>query len=283
MSGFLRQHAKPLVYSITIHTFAVGLISLSIIRTVPPATSTPQVAIKATVVDEARIQHEIERLENAAQRKRDAERDRQRELRRQEEAARQARRQEEQRLADLQRECQQELTEQEGLRVDEQRRQTARLEEMAAKRQAEEERLELARLEREVEEKRAADAADARREAELQAGLDRERREQERIRLLRESGAMAQYRQAITQKIERNWIRPVTVEEGLSCMVHVKQIPGGDVIDVRVGTCNGAPAVVRSIEAAVRKASPLPPPSDPALFDREIEVQFEPESLTEGL
>jgi colicin import membrane protein len=35
-------------------------------------------------------------------------------------------------------------------------------------------------------------------------------------------------------------------------------------------------AFQRSVEAAVRKASPLPAPPDPEVFDREIEFVFEP-------
>jgi colicin import membrane protein len=64
---------------------------------------------------------------------------------------------------------------------------------------------------------------------------------------------------------------------GLECVVNVTQIPSGDVIDVRVGQCNGDDAVIRSIEAAVRRASPLPKPPLPALFDRNLIVTFRPE------
>jgi colicin import membrane protein len=48
-------------------------------------------------------------------------------------------------------------------------------------------------------------------------------------------------------------------------------------VDVRVGACNGDDAVRRSIEAAVYKSSPLPPPPDPSLFERELLFKFEPE------
>jgi len=46
---------------------------------------------------------------------------------------------------------------------------------------------------------------------------------------------------------------------------------------VRVGQCNGDEAVVRSIEAAVLRASPLPKPPTPALFERNLIVTFRPE------
>jgi colicin import membrane protein len=46
---------------------------------------------------------------------------------------------------------------------------------------------------------------------------------------------------------------------------------------VRIGQCNGDQAVRESIEAAVYRASPLPPPPDPALFDRNLRIDFRPD------
>ena len=56
------------------------------------------------------------------------------------------------------------------------------------------------------------------------------------------------------------------------------QVPGGVVTGVQVGRCNGDEAVRQSIEAAVYRASPLPQPSDPALFERNLVVTFRPEN-----
>jgi colicin import membrane protein len=49
------------------------------------------------------------------------------------------------------------------------------------------------------------------------------------------------------------------------------------VTGVSIGECNGDQAVRDSIEAAVYRASPLPPPPDPALFDRHLVINFTPE------
>jgi colicin import membrane protein len=46
---------------------------------------------------------------------------------------------------------------------------------------------------------------------------------------------------------------------------------------VSIGECNGDQAVRESIEAAVYRASPLPPPPDPALFDRSLKIRFKPD------
>lgn len=138
--------------------------------------------------------------------------------------------------------------------------------EKAAKEKAQREKLERERLAR-VE----ADKARA-REAELNAQLAAE----ERLAAARASGQMAQYISQITAKIERNWIRPPGATAGLQCEVRVTQGPGGIVITVRVERCNGDEAVRQSIEAAVYRASPLPQPSEAALFERNLVVTFRP-------
>jgi colicin import membrane protein len=88
---------------------------------------------------------------------------------------------------------------------------------------------------------------------------------------------MAQYVSQITSKIERAWIRPSSATAGLQCEVRVTQVPGGVVTGVQVTRCNGDEAVRQSIEAAAYRASPLPQPSDPALFERTLVVTFRPE------
>jgi colicin import membrane protein len=60
-------------------------------------------------------------------------------------------------------------------------------------------------------------------------------------------------------------------------MLNVTQVPGGEVTEVTIGECNGDQAVRESIEAAVYRASPLPPPPDPALFDRHLRIDFKPD------
>jgi len=113
----------------------------------------------------------------------------------------------------------------------------------------------------------------ARREAELHAQLASE----ERINAARSSAAMASYVALITSRINRAWIRPPSVRAGLSCELRVTQVPGGEVTGVQIGSCNGDQAARESIEAAVYRASPLPTPSNPDLFDRNLTIRFHPD------
>jgi colicin import membrane protein len=119
----------------------------------------------------------------------------------------------------------------------------------------------------------AVDPARAAAEAELQAALD----EEERVASLRASGLAAEWSAAIRARIERAWIRPDSARPGLDCTVAVTQAPGGTVLRVAVRTCNGDEAVRQSIEDAVLRASPLPAPPDPALFERELLLRFRPD------
>ncbi|MDH3915898.1 MAG: TonB C-terminal domain-containing protein, partial [Chromatiales bacterium] len=152
------------------------------------------------------------------------------------------------------------------------------------KRKVEEQRLARVREEqRKAEEARKAEEKRRREQAEARAREQREEElrlamaEEERRMRAEDSGLLAQYVEVIRQRVQRNWIRPPEAQAGLECVVNVSQIPGGEVVDVRFGRCNGDDVVRRSIEAAVLRASPLPPPADPSLFERNLEITFRPE------
>jgi colicin import membrane protein len=139
-------------------------------------------------------------------------------------------------------------------------------------REAEEKRV--ADAKRKAEEKRKADEARVReaQEAELRKSVEAE----DRLNQLRNSGAMISWVQQIANRIQRAWLRPSSARPGIDCVVHVTQVPGGAVTSVKVGECNGDAAVRQSIEDAVLRASPLPPPPDPALFERDLDIHFRP-------
>ncbi len=133
----------------------------------------------------------------------------------------------------------------------------------------ERERIEAERKRQEDIERQRAENERTRRELEAeqrQAEIDAES-----IRLAAvDSGALAVYMALIRQTIERNWAAPASASSELECSVRVRQIPGGEVIGVTILSCNGDDAVRRSVVAAVHQSSPLPEPSDPSLFDRNI-------------
>ena len=155
----------------------------------------------------------------------------------------------------------------------------ARLEEQA-RRDADARRM---KEELEAEDRRRKD--DVRIRAEREAALQRalteelaatEAAEARRAAAARAASLSAQWAAAIQARVQRAWIRPPSAQAGLDCRVAVTQAAGGPVIRAEVKECNGDEAVRQSLEAAVFRASPLPPPPEPSLFERNIELRFRP-------
>jgi colicin import membrane protein len=172
---------------------------------------------------------------------------------------------------------------------------------LAEKRKAEEvqqaaerarvEKEQLAAKQRAIEDRKRRET-EARAEAERQRMLaaaereDLERREAEMAQTMQaeesllvasQSGEMNRYIARIQYQVESNWVKPASAQSGLSCEVAVKQLPSGDVVDVRTVRCNGDDMVRRSIEDAVHRSSPLPLPENNLLFDRNLSFTFQPE------
>lgn len=169
--------------------------------------------------------------------------------------------------------------------------------EAAQRKEAEEEAKRKARqqaeLEAQAEAKRKAKAAEEAKKRELaaeqqrraeeakalalnQADLQQSVEAEEKAMAARSGPALATWEQLIRARIEHAWIRPPTARQGIDCLVDVTQVPGGQVVNVKVGACNGDTAVVQSIQDAAYRASPLPPPPDPALFERDLQIEFKP-------
>ena len=124
-----------------------------------------------------------------------------------------------------------------------------------------------------AQQRAAAEAQEASEREELKRSLAAE----EHARAARAGPALANWQAQITARIERAWLRPPTARPGIQCVLNVTQGPGGEVTEVSIGECNGDQAVRESIEAAVYRASPLPPPPDPSLFDRNLRIIFKPD------
>jgi len=119
--------------------------------------------------------------------------------------------------------------------------------------------------------------AEAQDEKEREEDLQRSLAAESQMDPARAGPALANWEAQIAAKITRAWLRPPTARPGIECMLNVTQVPGGEVTQVTIGECNGDQAVRESIEAAVYRASPLPPPPDPALFDRNLKINFKPD------
>lgn len=127
---------------------------------------------------------------------------------------------------------------------------------------------------REEEQRRAREEAE--KLAEALANEEEERAAATRQRA--DDAEIARYIEAVRTRVAGVFIYP-DLNDGLKCTLYVRMIPGGEVVEARVMQSSGNASFDRQAENAVRKAAPLPVPSDPRLFQRmrEIKFVFDPE------
>jgi colicin import membrane protein len=298
MPGFVREHLRPLIGSTGLHIVLLVALAVGALRwtsTQPPA----RLAIEGRLVDEGSVPksalpnpktpaphpapvaapppepvppaqadtQDAAEMAAKAQAALEAERQRAAEQKAREEAAA-AEAQRRQAEAEAERKRQAEAEAERRKQAEEAARKK-QAEDAERKRQAEE----AARREREAQ---AQAAKEAKIKADREADLQRQLAAEEEGAAVARSGVVDEYRALLVQTIERNWIRPPSARVGLECTLFVTQAPGGTVIDVKLGTCNGDPAVRESIVNAVYRSSPLPAPRDARAFERRLQIVFKP-------
>ncbi|WP_313254394.1 cell envelope integrity protein TolA [Stenotrophomonas acidaminiphila] len=86
----------------------------------------------------------------------------------------------------------------------------------------------------------------------------------------------AKYAAAIQQAVLNQWVRPDTIPRGQRCRLTIRQLPGGEVVDVQFAAgCPYDDAGRRSVEAAVLRAQPLPYRGFESVFQRTLNFTFE--------
>ena len=286
MMDLFKKYPVAVILSVVFHLLLVAFFMFSAdIFSEKKINPKPTVnVVKATVIDESKIKAEAEKLKNIENKKRLQEQARLNESKKKRLA-------EEKRIADLKK--QQELQKQKlaKQKADEAARQ-AKLKEknLLAKKKAEAAEKKKQADEKKKRERLAREKAEKLKAAKEKAAKEKAAKEQaQREQALRELAAqeeqeiraqeaVASYTDLIRQKVERNWIQPPGDITGLDCVVRVRLIPGGDVIDAQVIKSSGNALFDRSVERATRKAAPLPLPNDPKMFNffRTLEFYFRP-------
>lgn len=286
MMDLFKKYPVAVILSVVFHLLLVAFFMFSAdIFSEKKINPKPTInVVKATVIDESKIKAEAEKLKNIENKKRLQEQARLNEIKKKRLA-------EEKRIADLKK--QQELQKQKlaKQKADEAARQ-AKLKEknLLAKKKAEAAEKKKQADEKKKRERLAREKAEKLKAAKEKAAKEKAAKEQaQREQALRELAAqeeqeiraqeaVASYTDLIRQKVERNWIQPPGDITGLDCVVRVRLIPGGDVIDAQVIKSSGNALFDRSVERATRKAAPLPLPNDPKMFNffRTLEFYFRP-------
>jgi colicin import membrane protein len=297
MSGFFREHSGPIAFSVLLHGLLIAAFAAAALITIHQAMPTMQpIPVDAVVID-SQVLHAAqraltERAEQEAARVRAAA-----------EAKAAAAAAEEKAATDAQLAAEEEHAAQEAkVAAAEAERikqtQLARVtdaQRLAAAKHAEDikhaddakrsedakrEAKRMADAKQTDDAKRADDAkhaADLKTKSEREAELRRQLAEEEHVSAVEASPARAQYIARLASRIQNAWIKPPSARAGLDCVVNITQIAGGEVTSAHVSQCNGDAASRQSIENAVYRASPLPAPPDPALFERNLVIHFHPD------
>jgi colicin import membrane protein len=166
----------------------------------------------------------------------------------------------------------------------------AKAAELKKKQEAERKLAEAKAAEKVAQEKAAKIAAQQKAAKELeqaqeQALQDQIAQEQHAIEAARSNARQSEverYLALIQQALENNWNKPANLDPSIYSLLHVQIGPGGVVINVSIAKSSGNPALDSSARAAVFKASPLPVPDDPDLFNafRQITLKAGAENMS---
>ncbi len=103
-----------------------------------------------------------------------------------------------------------------------------------------------------------------------------------RQQALKLQGQLDQYKSQIIAAISQYWIMPPETSPNIYCQLLIRVAPSGTVLGVTMLRSSGDAVLDRSAKNAVMRASPLPVPKDPAVFDnfRELRLIFRPEGVS---
>ena len=134
------------------------------------------------------------------------------------------------------------------------------------KKEDEKRRLEKERFAQETEAKRLAQE-----KADLAAKLAKERASAQH-------SLIAKYKSLIEARVRQYIVEPPNLQGNPRVEFDVVLIPGGEVLTVKLRRSSGVPAYDAAVERAILRASPLPLPPDPTLFQefRELHLAIRP-------
>jgi colicin import membrane protein len=151
-------------------------------------------------------------------------------------------------------------------------------EQQRKKDQADRERKEKERVDAEkkkVEEKRLAEVRE-RQAREADALKAQAQREQATVADAAKTRANADYIRRIQAKVKGNVVVPPEIAGNPEAIFDVVQLPTGEIIDAQLRKSSGNRAYDEAVQRAIIKASPLPRPDSPDLFQRNLTLKFRP-------
>lgn len=279
--GLFKTYPTAVILSVIFHLALIGFFVFGVNLSEKKLETKPPVNIvKATTIDESKIKAEANKLKELERQKKLKEKKRLDDLKKKRLA-------EEKKITDLKKKQADEKKKLAQKKADEAAKQAKIKKQKAleAKKKADAAKKKKLADAKKLKERLAREKAKKIEAAKVKAAQEQADREQalreqavQEEEQMRAQAAVASYTDLIRQKVERNWIQPPSDISGLSCVVRVRLIPGGDVVDAQVIQSSGNSFFDRSVELATRKAAPLPLPNDPSLFNyfRTLEFYFRP-------
>ena len=238
------QTSRSLFFSILLHIIFGGILIFSFKFSAKPTPVHKPVTniIKAISVDKKQVELELKRLNDIEEAKKAEEKKRQKKLEKKAEDAKKKRITEEEKLKQLKKKKDKE-------------KKLKKLKKEKKKKEAEQKR-------KEEEEKL--------KEKALQEELEAEQ-------LQYDQSEISKFTDLIINAIESKFNK-INLKEGLSCKILIRMIEGGTVIESNIVESSGDATFDQRAEKAVRRASPLPVPTESRLFNkmRMIRITFEP-------
>jgi len=278
------------VVAIALHLLVAGLFLLEWPDSHPQLAEPVPKHVMATVVQEEnkavkqrQQQAERDKQRKAREAKRRAEKERQRKLeaKRKKEQARQEKLKRERlakQKADAEKKRQAEAEREKQQRQEQQRQEQQRQEQQRQQREKEQQQAEQRRLEQIAQEQAMLEQlAQERAAAELAA------RQEAEARAERAAALQSEYTALIRDQITSVWRYPPAVDANMEVTLRLGLVPTGEVVQVQIIRSSGNQALDRSVEQAIYKASPLPVPSDIAVFEqnfRNFTMKFRPENAS---
>lgn len=264
-------------YSVVLHAAVLTLLVVNFDAPRPPVFKPrpPENIVEAVKVDDKEVEKELQRLRDQEKAKEQALENKLKAIEKRASETEKKRKAEERRLAAAREKAAAEKKKREQARLEEEKKAAAerkRIETEKAQAQAELKRIEEKKQKAEAERKRLEEekrkaAAEKRKQEEAKALQQQLAREQRELEQAQRQQTLQKLTWEISRKVSGNFNK-VGLPQGLTCKLAVQAIPGGEVISVTLSESSGNEIFDRRAITAVEKASPLPLPADPALFDR---------------
>jgi len=248
MLDIFKKNPRFLVGAIVVHLFFLVLFGVGFhFKSKERASTAAPKTVEVTMIDERAVKKELAKIKKQQDRKKDLEKKRKEKIKKK-------------KLEKQKRLVEQKKEKKRIALLKKKEKEKKRKKKKEREKKVKEEKLDRVKKENELKKKMLAEAAIMKKEQQALALRQSELKKRQTI--------IDKYMNLIELKVYQHWIKPPVVSKGLESELRVKLIPTGEVIDVQLAKSSGDAVYDKSVQTAVKRASPLPlPPAEEGLFD----------------